>query len=133
MEVPEEDVSKYGILDAVQERQRVYRINDMVEKPPVGKAPSRLAVIGRYIIEPGIFPILAETRPGAGGEIQLTDALRVLCREQPMFGLAFQGKRYDVGDKLGYLQATVEFALAQPDLAAGFREYLQSVCNEIKR
>lgn len=131
MEVPEEDVSKYGILDAAQERSGVYRINDLVEKPQAEKAPSRLAVMGRYIIDPRIFSILAETSPGAGGEIQLTDALRVLCREQPMYGLAFQGKRYDVGDKLGYLQATVEFALAQPDLAAGFREYLQSICREL--
>jgi len=132
MEVPPEDVDKYGILDAVEERPGVYRINDLVEKPRVGEAPSRLAVMGRYVIEPRILSILAETRPGAGGEIQLTDALRVLCREQPMYGLAFQGKRYDVGDKLGYLQAMVEFALARPDLAAGFREYLQMVCREIK-
>ena len=131
MEVPKEDVSKYGILDAVQERTGVYRINDLVEKPSAEKAPSRLAVMGRYIIDPRIFSILSETNPGAGGEIQLTDALRVLCREQPMYGLAFKGKRYDVGDKLGYLQATVEFALAQPNLAAGFREYLQSICREL--
>jgi len=131
MEVPENDVSKYGILDATQERSGVYRINDLVEKPQAKKAPSRLAVMGRYIIDPRIFSILSETNPGAGGEIQLTDALRVLCREQPMYGLAFKGKRYDVGDKLGYLQATVEFALAQPDLAAGFREYLQSICREL--
>lgn len=133
MEVPGEDVDKYGILDAVEERPGVYRIRDLVEKPPVEEAPSRLAVMGRYIIEPRVLSILAETKPGAGGEIQLTDALRVLCRERPMYGLAFQGKRYDVGDKLGYLQATVEFALARPDLAAGFREYLRSVCREIKR
>lgn len=128
MEVPQEDVSKYGILDAVEESPGVYRIRDLVEKPPAKSAPSRLAVMGRYVIEPRIFSILAETRPGAGGEIQLTDALRVLCREQPVYGLAFQGKRYDVGDKLGYLQATVEFALARPDLAEGFREYLRAVC-----
>ena len=130
MEVPEEDVSKYGILDAAQDRPGVYRIHDLVEKPPADSAPSRLAVMGRYIIEPRILSILAETNPGAGGEIQLTDALRVLCGEQPMYGLAFQGKRYDLGDKLGYLQATVEFALARQDLAAGFREYLKGVCKE---
>lgn len=124
MEVPLEDVSKYGILDAVEERPGVYRIRDLVEKPPVDKAPSRLAVMGRYVIEPRIFPVLAETRPGAGGEIQLTDALRVLCREKPIYGLAFQGKRYDVGDKLGFLKATVELALARPDLAGEFRKYL---------
>jgi UTP--glucose-1-phosphate uridylyltransferase len=109
MEVPEQDVNKYGILDAVEEKPGVYRVLDLVEKPPVGKAPSRLAIMGRYVLEPGIFPILADTKPGAGGEIQLTDALRVLCREKPIYGLAFEGKRYDVGDKLGYLKATVEF------------------------
>lgn len=127
MEVPEQDVNKYGILDAVEEKPGVYRVLDLVEKPPVGKAPSRLAIMGRYVLEPGIFPILADTKPGAGGEIQLTDALRVLCREKPIYGLAFEGKRYDVGDKLGYLKATVEFALGRPELAAGFREYLQSL------
>jgi len=132
MEVPGEDVSKYGILDAVEIRPGVYRIRDLVEKPPAEKAPSRLAVIGRYIIQPGICSILAGTKPGAGGEIQLTDALKVLCREQPMYGLAFKGKRYDVGDKLGYLQATVEFALARPDLAESFREYLKTVCAELE-
>jgi len=128
MEVPREDTNKYGILDADGERSGIYRVNDLVEKPPVEEAPSRLAVMGRYIIEPRVFSILAETRPGAGGEIQLTDALKVLCREQPMYGLAFAGRRYDVGDRLGYLRATVEFALERPDLAGGFREYLQSVC-----
>ncbi len=131
MEVPREHVNKYGILDAVEESPGVYRVKDLVEKPPVESAPSRLAIMGRYIIEPRIFSILAETGPGAGGEIQLTDALRQLCREQAVYGLAFQGKRYDVGDKLGYLQATVEFALARPDLAEGFREYLRSVCQEL--
>ncbi len=131
MEVPEKDVSKYGILDAAEERKGVYRIKDLVEKPPLEQAPSRLAIMGRYIIEPGIFPVLAEAKPGAGGEIQLTDALKVLCREQPMYGLAFEGRRYDVGDKLGYLQATVEFALARPDLAPEFRTYLKSICKEL--
>jgi UTP--glucose-1-phosphate uridylyltransferase len=131
MEVPREDVNKYGILDAVEESPGVYKVKDLVEKPPAESAPSRLAIMGRYIIEPRIFSILAGTGPGAGGEIQLTDALRVLCREQPVYGLAFQGQRYDVGDKLGYLQATVEFALARPDLAEGFREYLGSVCLEL--
>lgn len=128
MEVPGEQVNKYGILDAVEESSGVYKIRDLVEKPPVESAPSRLAIMGRYIIEPRIFSILAETKPGAGGEIQLTDALRVLCREQAVYGLAFQGRRYDVGDKLGYLRATVEFALERPDLSEEFREYLRAVC-----
>jgi UTP--glucose-1-phosphate uridylyltransferase len=131
MEVPEKDVSKYGILDAIEERKGIYKIRDLVEKPALEQAPSRLAIMGRYIIDPRVFPILAEAKPGAGGEIQLTDALRVLCREQPMYGLAFEGKRYDVGDKLGYLQATVEFALARPDLSKEFREYLKSISKEL--
>jgi UTP--glucose-1-phosphate uridylyltransferase len=131
MEVPAEDVSKYGVIDAVEEAPGVYRIKDLVEKPPVDKAPSRLAVMGRYVIEPRIFPVLAETPPGAGGEIQLTDALRVLCREKPIYGLAFQGRRYDIGDKLGFLQATVEFALARTDLASGFRKYLQTLVRRL--
>ncbi len=131
MEVPEKNVSKYGILDAKEERKGIYRIGDLVEKPALEQAPSRLAIMGRYIIDPRVFPILAEAKPGAGGEIQLTDALRVLCREQPMYGLAFEGRRYDVGDKLGYLQATVEFALARPDLAKDFREYLKSISKEL--
>lgn len=130
-EVPEADVSKYGIIDAVQEQSKVFRINDLVEKPAPESAPSRLAVMGRYIIDPRIFPLLAETRPGAGGEIQLTDALKMLCREQPVYGLAFEGRRYDVGDKLGYLQATVELAMARSDLADGFKEYLQRLCMEV--
>lgn len=129
-EVPREDVSKYGIINAIPENDIVFRLIDLVEKPPVESAPSRLAVMGRYIIDPRIFSILAETRPGAGGEIQLTDALKVLCHEQPMYGLAYEGRRYDVGDKLGYLQAMVEFALARPDLAKGLREYLKTLCTE---
>ncbi len=131
MEVPEKDVAKYGILDSVIERPGLYRVRDLVEKPAPEKAPSRLAIMGRYIIEPRIFSILAEASPGAGGEIQLTDALRTLCAEQPVFGMTFQGKRYDVGDKLGYLQATVEFALTRPDLQEGFRRYLKSICKEL--
>lgn len=123
-EVEPEEVSKYGIIDAAPVRDGVYRIKDLVEKPLPGKAPSRLAVIGRYVISPRIFSILADTVPGAGGEIQLTDALRVLCREEPMYGLVFQGNRYDVGDKQGYLKATVEFALERPDLGADFKTYL---------
>lgn len=131
MEVPEKDVSKYGILDSVLERPGLYRVRDLVEKPAPEQAPSRLAIMGRYIIDPRIFSILADAAPGAGGEIQLTDALKVLCSEQPVYGMTFQGKRYDVGDKLGYLQATVEFALARPDLSDGFRRYLKSICGEL--
>jgi len=129
-EVAPEEVSKYGILDAEEVRPGVYRIRDLVEKPKREDAPSCLAVMGRYVITPRIFEILGDTKPGAGDEIQLTDALRVLCREEPVYGLAFKGRRYDVGDKLGYLQAMVEFALARPDLAEGFKEYLRYICKE---
>jgi len=128
MEVPPEDVGKYGIIDAEQVRPGVYRIVDLVEKPKPEEAPSRLAIIGRYIIEPQVMDILEGTSPGAGGEIQLTDALRVLCRERPMYALAFEGRRYDVGDKLGYLKAVVEFALEREDLGGEFREYLRALC-----
>lgn len=126
-EVPPGDVSKYGILDAEPVRDNVYRIHDLVEKPAPEAAPSRLAIMGRYIIEPEIFEILARTAPGAGGEIQLTDALKVLASQRPMYGLIFDGNRYDVGDKLGYLKAMVEFALERPDLAEEFRQYLHDL------
>ncbi|KJS14532.1 MAG: UTP--glucose-1-phosphate uridylyltransferase [Peptococcaceae bacterium BRH_c4b] len=126
-EVPGADVSKYGILDAREIREGIYKINDLVEKPAPEKAPSRLAIMGRYIITPAIFDILSGTEPGAGGEIQLTDALRELCRQEPMYGLVFEGQRYDVGDKLGYLKAMVEFALDRPDLSREFAVYLREV------
>jgi len=130
-EVPAADVNKYGILDAPELREGVYRIRDLVEKPSPREAPSRLGIMGRYIITPGIFEILSETAPGAGGEIQLTDALRVLCSREPMYGLAFSGQRFDVGDKLGYLKAMVEFALDRPDLAVEFADYLRQIVGEI--
>ncbi len=126
-EVPGTEVSKYGILDASEMREGIYKINDLVEKPAPEKAPSRLAIMGRYIITPAIFDVLSGTEPGAGGEIQLTDALRVLCRQEPMYGLVFEGQRYDVGDKLGYLKAMVEFALDRPDLSGEFAAYLREV------
>lgn len=126
-EVPESDVSKYGILAAEPVRENIYRVRDLVEKPAPEKAPSRLAIMGRYIIEPEVFDILAQTGPGAGGEIQLTDALKELARQKDMYGLVFEGRRYDVGDKLGYLQAIVDFALERPDLGASFRAYLEQL------
>lgn len=128
-EVSGEDVSKYGILDAEFLRQDVYRVKDLVEKPSSDSAPSRLAIMGRYIINSRIFSILENTPSGAGGEIQLTDALKVLCHELPMYGFAFQGRRYDAGDKLGYLMATVEFALDYPELGKKFESYLRQLLN----
>ena len=130
-EVPFEDVDKYGIVDAEIMRPNVYKVHDLIEKPDPDIAPSRLAVMGRYIINPGIFDILRNTQPGAGGEIQLTDALRVLGQRESMYGLIFEGKRYDVGDKLGYLKATVEFALNRPDLSALFAEYIKDIAKKL--
>ena len=123
-EVPKEDTNKYGILNATALTENIYRVHDLVEKPKVEEAPSNLAVMGRYIISPRIFDFLEKTKPGAGGEIQLTDALKSLVAREAIYGLAFEGKRYDVGDKLGYLKATVEFALEREDLAEDFRRYL---------
>jgi UTP--glucose-1-phosphate uridylyltransferase len=125
-------VSSYGIIRGalVPDRQwhgRLYRIEDMVEKPESRKAPSNLAVIGRYILTPGIFRELAATEPGAGGEIQLTDGLRRLLTKEPVYGYVFEGTRYDAGHKLGFLQATVEMALQRPDLGRPFRRYLKSL------
>ncbi len=130
-EVPAADVNKYGILDADFLREGVYYVRDLVEKPPVNQAPSRLAIMGRYVISPAIFPILEKTLPGQGGEIQLTDALRVLSTEEPLYGINFEGRRYDVGDKLGYLMATVEFALDYPDLGKDFESYLKKLLNTL--
>jgi UTP--glucose-1-phosphate uridylyltransferase len=106
---------------------RLFRIDDMVEKPAPSEAPSNLAVIGRYILTPTIFHELAATTPGSGGEIQLTDGLRRLLAKEPIYGYLFEGKRYDAGDKLGFLQATVELALSRPDLGREFRKYLRSL------
>ncbi|MBI4873440.1 MAG: UTP--glucose-1-phosphate uridylyltransferase GalU [Acidobacteria bacterium] len=132
LEVPEDSVSAYGIVDAEPvdfngSRENLFRIRNMVEKPARGQAPSRLAIIGRYVLTPEIFPALESVEPGAGGEIQLTDGLKHLLRSRPVYGLRFEGKRYDAGDKLGFLQATVEFALRRPDLGGAFREYLNSL------
>ena len=132
MEVPPDRISAYGVVAAEAvafngTSDRLYRVTDLVEKPPVGKAPSNLAIIGRYILAPEIFESIEQVQPGAGGEIQLTDALRHLLASRPVYGYRFEGKRYDAGDKLGFLEATVEFALARPDLGGQFRAYLKSL------
>ena len=125
-------VSSYGIIrgSLVPDKEmdgRLYRIDDMVEKPEPGKAPSNLAIIGRYILTPAIFRELATTQPGAGHEIQLTDALKRLLKKETVYGYLFEGKRYDAGDKLGFLKATVEMALKRKDLGLPFRRYLRSL------
>lgn len=130
-EVPQEKVSSYGIVESQPTgEKRTFTVQDMVEKPKVEEAPSRLAVLGRYVINPEIFPILEHTAPGRGNEIQLTDALKVLAKEQPMYAYNFEGRRYDVGDKQGFLEATVEMALKRTDLRDKFLAYLQDIVNK---
>ena len=124
--VAEENVSKYGIVDGIHIEDRVYKVKDLVEKPSTEEAPSNVAILGRYIITPEIFNILENTKPGKGGEIQLTDALKTLISKEAMYAYNFEGRRYDVGDKLGFLQATVEFALKREELREPFIEYLKS-------
>ena len=133
MEVPPEQISAYGVVDAelVSDKTshgRLYRIRNMVEKPKASEAPSNLAIIGRYVLTPEIFHCIESIEPGSGGEIQLTDALKYMLRSRPIYGLKFEGKRYDAGDKLGFLKATVEFALNRRDLGQPFREYLKALC-----
>ena len=131
-QVPDEKVSSYGIVAGEQEPgdQRLMRVHDMVEKPELQDAPSRFAVLGRYIIKPGIFHILENTKPGKGGEIQLTDALKVLAKQDAVYAYDFEGQRYDLGDKLGFLKATVEFALRREDLGEPFRAYLKEITSK---
>lgn len=126
-EVPRENVNKYGIVDGTKMGDRVYKVNNLVEKPQIDVAPSNVAILGRYIITPEIFSILDNTKPGNGGEIQLTDALKTLIAKQDMYAYVFEGRRYDVGDKLGFLEATVEFALKRDDLKVQFMKYLQTL------
>jgi UTP--glucose-1-phosphate uridylyltransferase len=126
-EVPREETRQYGIVAGVKENERVVRISGMVEKPSPEKAPSNLAIIGRYILPPEIFEILEDTRSDAGGEIQLTSGLATLLDRHPIDGYLFEGTRYDAGDKLGFLKATVEFALKRKDLGEPFREYLKGL------
>ena len=126
-EVPHEDVNKYGIVDGVHVENGVYKVRNLVEKPEIDKAPTNVAILGRYIITPSIFEILEKTKPGKGGEIQLTDALLTLISQEAMYAYNFEGKRYDVGDKLGFLKATVEYALRRPELKDEFNEYLKTI------
>ncbi len=128
--VPDEQVSSYGILDvepAPEVGPRVYRIRDMVEKPPRSEAPSNLAIIGRYILTPDIFPALRETSRDKSGEIQLTNGMKRLLRKRPLYAYEIDGVRHDTGNKLGFLKAVVYFGLKRPDLAGPFREYLDSL------
>jgi UTP--glucose-1-phosphate uridylyltransferase len=128
-QVPRDEISAYGVIAGEPEGSsgRVFRIHDMVEKPRVEDAPSDLAIIGRYILTPDVFEALETTPRDAGGEIQLTNGLRALKQKRPLYGCRFEGVRHDAGNKLGFLKATVEFALKRPDLGGPFREYLRSL------
>ena len=131
-QVPREKTHLYGVVDGEPKPQapwgqRLLRIRDLVEKPKPGKAPSNLAITGRYVLPPDIFDCLARTKPGSGNEIQLTDALRILAKERGLWALIYEGISYDAGDKLGFLKATVEIALQNPELGAEFRKYLKSL------
>jgi UTP--glucose-1-phosphate uridylyltransferase len=127
MKVPRESIQQYGVIAGRNIGGNVWEIDDLVEKPRPQDAPSDLAIIGRYVLTPETFQILGDTAADARGEIQLTDALRTLKKRRKMYAVAFEGKRYDTGDKLGFLKATVEFALARPDLSDAFRAYLKSL------
>jgi UTP--glucose-1-phosphate uridylyltransferase len=128
MRVEGEAISRFGVIEPDEEvRPGVFRIKSMVEKPPFHEAPSDLAIIGRYVLTPDIFDEIVATRPGAGGEIQITDAMSALLKKRPFYAVRLDGTRHDAGDKLGFLVATVEFALKRPDLGPQFRQYLRSL------
>ncbi len=127
MQVAGEAISRFGALAVDEVEDGVFKIKDMVEKPPFAEAPSDLAIIGRYVLTPDIFEEIKQTKPGAVGEIQITDAMRALLKKRPFYAVRFKGTRHDAGDKLGFLIATVEFALKRPDLGPEFREYLKSL------
>jgi len=126
-EVPWGDVSRYGVIDTPSREGDMHEVSGVVEKPPVDKAPSNLTIVGRYVLQPEIFRLLEQTRIGAGGEIQLTDAIGMLLQISPVFGYQFPGKRYDCGSKLGYLKANVDYGLRHESLKDEFRAYLESV------
>ena len=129
MRVPLEEVHHYGVIKGTEIEKRLYQIEGTVEKPIASEAPSRMAIIGRYVLRAEIFDILQKQPAGRGGEIQLTDGLAQLLRERKMYGCEFHGERYDIGDKFGFVQATVAYALKRPDLRDRVKEYLKSVAN----
>ena len=127
MPVEGDAISRFGALDVDEISDGIYRVKDMVEKPDASQAPSNLAIIGRYVLTPDIFEEIEKTKPGAIGEIQITDAMRALLQKRDFYAVRFEGTRYDAGDKLGFLIATVEMALKHSELAPQFREYLKSL------
>ena len=126
-EVSKENVSKYRVIGGINIEDRIYKVKELVEKPSIDKAPSNIAILGKYIITPRIFEILEETKPGKGGEIQLTDVLLKLLEEEAIYAYNFEGRRYDVGDKQGFLEANIEYELRSEDLIEGFTEYLRAL------
>ncbi len=131
-EVPMSSIHKYGVIDGTEIGDGLYKISNLIEKPAREKAPSNFAIIGRYILTPEIFGIIEKLQPGRGGEIQLTDALKELLKKQNIYGYLFRGKRYDAGDKFGYLKATVSFALKNKDVSEPFAKYLLEIASKIK-
>lgn len=127
MQIEGEAISRFGVIDAEEVEPNVFKVRDMVEKPPFAEAPSDLAIIGRYIFTPDIFAAIEQTKPGAGGEIQITDAMRLLLKDRPFYAVRLDGIRHDAGDKLGFLIATVEFALKRNDLGPEFRQFLKGL------
>ncbi len=125
--VSPDDISKYGAVAGTSIGERLYKVSDLVEKPKKEEAPSNVAILGRYIISPKIFECIEKTGAGAGGEIQLTDALRLLAKHEDIYAYDFIGRRYDVGNRMGFLEATVEFALSRDDLKDEFKEYLKKI------
>jgi len=130
MPVPKEEVSRYGVVEGQPVGERRQRLRRLVEKPPIEAAPSNLAIVGRYVLPPEIFDIIAKLPPGAGGEIQLTDAINILAGEGPVFSCQFTGTRYDVGDKAGYLMASLDLALKRPDIRPKLLAYLRGLAWE---
>ncbi|HEY7348034.1 MAG TPA: UTP--glucose-1-phosphate uridylyltransferase GalU [Ktedonobacterales bacterium] len=127
MHVPREHVSRYGVIAGEQIAERAWRVTNTVEKPPVERAPSDLAIVGRYVLTPEIFDLLERTEPGRGGEVQVTDAIDALLGIQPVFAYEFSGTRYDMGDKLGWLTTSIAYALKRPDLAPGMKAFLRDL------
>ena len=129
--VPMDQTSQYGIIEGEQLRERVIKVNRMMEKPPAGTTQSDMAIIGRYILQPEIFDLLENASPGHGGEIQLTDALQALSKKRPLYAYEFEGTRFDAGDKLGYLKAIIAFALRHPTLKEEFRKHIKEVAADL--
>ncbi len=132
MKVPRSEIASYGVIEGTEERSGVYRVKDLVEKPSPEEAPSELAVIGRYILTPEIFEVLETLPPGRGGEIQLTDAIKVLSERRPVYGFVFEGRRYDAGSKLGFLRATVDFALEDSGISDSFKDFIIDAASRLK-